>query len=107
MSEAAVQFHRYEDARRWSRERSSVAAGEEQAFSFACPKHERRCGDLLIAGTTTLAHDPNNQNGGIAQWTWNGDRDAPTFSPSINCKGCWHGYIRAGRCVDLHGQDEP
>jgi hypothetical protein len=34
------------------------------------------------------------------------NRDAPTFSPSIDCKGCWHGYIRNGRCVDTSGNDE-
>ena len=107
MSDAKVAFHRYEDSHRWSRDRNSLPAGEEQAFSFQCPKHDRRCGDLVIAGKTGHAHDPNNANGGIAQWQWDGNREKPTFSPSIDCKGCWHGYIRAGRAVDCQGKDEP
>lgn len=82
--------------------------GEEQRFGFDCPKHKGRdCAGLLIAGRTNLKRDPQGQNGGAAQWVWDGNREAPTFSPSIDCKGCWHGYIRAGRCVDTSGRDEP
>jgi hypothetical protein len=82
--------------------------GQEQTFGFACPMHkDRRCEGLVIAGKTTLKRDPQGQNGGIAQWEWNGDRASPTFSPSVNCKGCWHGYIRDGRCVNTGGQEEP
>lgn len=31
-------------------------------------------------------------------WLLNGDPNAPTCSPSINCVGCcgWHGYLRNG-----------
>lgn len=83
-------------------------AGWRQQFGFDCPKHKgRRCEGLTIAGTTDLKRDGQGQNGGIAQWDWNGDPDRPTFSPSINCKSCWHGYIRNGRCVNTSGQDEP
>ncbi len=46
-------------------------------------------------------------NDGRAQWDWDGDRERPTFAPSINCTGCWHGYIRGGRCVDVNGIEEP
>jgi hypothetical protein len=74
----------------------------------------RECARLLIAeGPHSAAHgvkrDGNNQNGGRAQWDWDGDRDAPTFRPSINCAShCgWHGYIRAGRCVETDGADSP
>lgn len=110
MSDAAVQFHELENGERnrnWTKDRTPMPAGREQAFSFQCPKHNRRCGDMVIAGRTSLKRDGNNQNGGVAQWDWNGDRDAPTFTPSVNCKGCWHGYIRAGRCVTTSNVDEP
>ncbi len=80
--------------------------GREQTFSFVCPKG-RHCGGIIIKGRTSLKHDPQNKNGGIAQWDWDGNREAPTFSPSINCGSCWHGYIRKGRCVDTNGADEP
>lgn len=99
MSDAQVKFE--------SLNAIEAAPGAEQAFSFACPLHNRRCGSLIIAGRTDLKRDPQGQNGGVAQWDWNGDRGAPTFTPSVNCKGCWHGYIRNGRCVDQSDADEP
>jgi hypothetical protein len=35
-------------------------------------------------------------------WTWDGNEEAPTLSPSVDCRvedgGCgWHGWIRAGK----------
>jgi hypothetical protein len=81
--------------------------GKEQVFSFRCPKYGHECGDLIIAGRTTLKRDGQNKNGGVAMWDWDGNREAPTFQPSINCGKCWHGYIRNGRCVDQQGNDEP
>lgn len=99
MSDAMVHFH--------SLDKLDTPSGVEQSFSFACPKYGRRCGALIIAGTTDLKRDPQGQNGGVAQWDWDGNRDAPTFKPSINCKGCWHGFIENGRCVNTSHQDEP
>lgn len=100
MSDAKVTFATLDDL--------GAAPGAEQTFAFACPKHAgRRCELLVIAGRTSLKRDPQGKNGGIAQWDWDGNRAAPTFAPSINCGGCWHGYIRAGRCVDTSGRDEP
>jgi hypothetical protein len=32
-------------------------------------------------------------------WEWDGNEDKPTLTPSINAKGCWHGYVRACRMV--------
>lgn len=98
--------------------------GEKPArFSFRCVGFNRgkhpllaptKCeGLLLAAGPHTAEHgikrDPQGQNGGVPQWDWDGNREAPTFSPSINCeKHCgWHGYLRAGRCVNTNGGEEP
>lgn len=91
-------------------DQESAGAGEEQMFSFACPKargRDQRCGLLLIAGKTATPRDGQNKNGGAAQWEWDGDRTQPTFKPSINCVGCWHGYIERGRCLDGAKGDEP
>jgi hypothetical protein len=87
-------------------------------FTFRCVGYNRglpkvlqrnKCANLLIAGTTDIKRDPQGQNGGRPQWDWDRNREAPTFSPSINCEAhCgWHGYIRGGRCVSSSGQDEP
>lgn len=77
------------------------------SFSFQCPKHNRRCGDLLIAGRNPdLKRDGQGKNGGVPMWDFDGNILAPTFTPSIDCKGCWHGYIEKGRCVNTAHQDE-
>lgn len=99
MADAKVRFHRLDD--------SDAAPGQEQTFSFDCPKHPRRCFGLVIAGKTDLKRDPQGKNGGVSQWDWDHNRVTPGFAPSINCGKCWHGYIRGGRTVDCQGADEP
>jgi uncharacterized protein DUF6527 len=103
VSSADVHFHPSSEK---TYETRIAAPGEEVRFSFACPLHNRRCGDLLIAGRTTEKRDGQNKNGGVAQWDWNGNREAPTFTPSVNCKGCWHGWIKNGRCFKVDNKTE-
>lgn len=47
-----------------------------------------------------IALRPGQKNGVGASWEWDGNREAPTISPSINCEGVrhcgWHGWIRNG-----------
>jgi hypothetical protein len=76
MSDAKVRFD--------SLDHLEAEPGKEQTFGFNCPKHDRRCEGLVIAGKTDLKRDPNGQNGGIAQWDWDGNRERPTLSPSVN-----------------------
>jgi Family of unknown function (DUF6527) len=90
-----------------------------ERFTFRCVGRNRdkcspnypdlTCANLLIAGATDIKRDPQGQNGGRPQWDWDGNKENPTFSPSINCEAhCgWHGYIRNGRCVSSAGIDEP
>lgn len=98
MSKANVDF--------WDEEWKPAEPGKETRFSFNCP-NGNDCGSLIIVGKTKIPRDPNGMNGGKAQWDWDGNRDAPTFKPSINCHGCWHGFIENGRCVNVSKQDEP
>jgi hypothetical protein len=74
---------------------------EPAFFGFECPKRTDgfMCSGLVIRGN----------KGGLSQteydsavarkstWEWNGNREAPTFSPSIDCKRCSHGYIENGK----------
>lgn len=80
--------------------------GQEVYFDFTCPSGNGSCHTLPIAGRTDAKRSPNGKNG-QAQWDWDGNRELPTFRPSINCMGCWHGYIEKGRCVNVHKKDEP
>lgn len=49
-------------------------------------------------GECQIALRPSQTNGKGASWQWDGDRDKPTITPSINCeKICgWHGHITKG-----------
>jgi hypothetical protein len=65
-------------------------------FGFECPKRADgyMCGDFVLRGNPE-GYKPANRT-----WEWNGDRAAPTFSPSINCGGCAHGFIENGKWRD-------
>jgi Family of unknown function (DUF6527) len=81
MSDAKVEFETFDF--------DPSPPGRPERFGFKCPKQPG------------LRAAPS--------WIWDGNRDKPTFTPSINCLSCpgkWHGYIRAGRCVDTSGSDE-
>ncbi len=59
---------------------------------FVCPCG---CGDI---GGIAVAKDLADRDGNHPIWTWNGDEDKPTTTPSIlftaGCK--WHGYLTDG-----------
>src|SRR5258708_29912033 len=62
MSDAKVRFDALDHL--------TAEPGKEQTFGFNCPKYDRRCEGLIIAGKTDLKRDGQGQNGGIAQWDW-------------------------------------
>ena len=67
---------------------------------FVCPKGHR-CGVLVGP-----QHIPRPNPDALCIWAWNGDKDKPTLTPSIDCVsekdgkptgGCgWHGFITNG-----------
>jgi Family of unknown function (DUF6527) len=64
-------------------------------FGFECPKQPGfMCTGLIIRG------NPDGLNPANKTWIWNGNRAAPTFSPSIDCKNCSHGFIEDGKWRD-------
>jgi hypothetical protein len=99
MSDAKVRFFN-------ETKKGDCAVGSEVFFSFTCP-NGNTCGWLPILGRTNIPHDPQNKNGGKAHWGWDGNRESPTLTPSIDCGGCWHGFIENGRCVSVSKIDEP
>lgn len=67
---------------------------------FGCPNGRGSC-------AVPIAPSPANSN--RCTWSWDGDREQPTLSPSINCvaldeQGCvkpgigcgWHGFLSKG-----------
>lgn len=61
-------------------------------IAYACPKTGEPCGMIRIGYPDKPATSPS--------WRWDGNVEAPTLDPSINCNGgagCgWHGYLVAG-----------
>ncbi len=58
---------------------------------YICPRTGNPCGGVLIGRTKPGTVAPS--------WAWNGNLDAPSLTPSINCQkpGCgWHGYLTDG-----------
>ena len=39
-------------------------------------------------------------NSGGHQWTWDGNEDAPTLSPSLHAVGIWHGFVKQGKLIE-------
>lgn len=35
----------------------------------------------------------------IDDWQWDGNREAPTLTPSLHWVGVWHGWMRNGQLV--------
>jgi hypothetical protein len=54
---------------------------------FEAPK------DIVHLYLSTSEH-PNPKT---PAWKWDGNREAPTLSPSINVIDRWHGYLKAGK----------
>lgn len=70
------------------------ANGMPKWMSFPC---QRTSGALC-----QVALRPSQVNAVGASWQWDGNREAPTITPSVNCeKICgWHGFIEAGQFRD-------
>lgn len=76
----------------WTIRSQSSRGASGPYLIFGCPLKKGSCG-VPLAPSAPL---PNG-----ALWTWDGNTEAPTVSPSINCTGgCgWHGYMKAGTLV--------
>ncbi len=59
--------------------------------------HEREDGYCILPLRVNLADRVGNH----PVWQWDGNREAPTLSPSIlhHSRPEWHGWMRAGRLV--------
>ena len=72
-----------------------------ERFGFECPRQPgEMCSGLLIRTDELAAKlaiaGPSGWRS-PASWEWDGDRERPTFNPSINCGICgWHGFITNG-----------
>lgn len=62
---------------------------DNAGLCFMCPCG---CGSLGVLPFHQIG------TGQFAIWTWDGNREAPTLSPSIRrTRGCkWHGFLKAG-----------
>jgi hypothetical protein len=42
-------------------------------------------------------HKQGEADSRTPSWLWDGNRELPTISPSINVIGRWHGFLEAGK----------
>ncbi len=68
--------------------RYPVSDPQWQEFYREAPELNR--GDLVAIPVTGDSHHA---------WQWDGNREAPTLTPSINVIGRWHGWLREGKLV--------
>lgn len=72
---------------------SENQAGQIARLMFLCP-----CGAAGEVAGVAVARDMADRGGNHPLWSWNGNRKAPTLTPSIQrLDGCrWHGYLTDG-----------
>lgn len=58
-----------------------------------CQRHGKDDGKQWVYSRWTIDH-PNHCD---AQWSWDGNEDAPTLDPSLHAVGIWHGWVKGGR----------
>lgn len=63
---------------------SSSSDGKPVGMIYSCP-----CG---CGGIRALDFKPRSS----PSWQWDGNRDAPTLTPSVHWVGHWHGFLRNG-----------
>lgn len=59
----------------------------QRRFWFVCPGS---CKGLAAIAIRPVV------DGSPQSWDWDGSTDAPTLHPSIDHKGCWHGWLKNG-----------
>ena len=45
---------------------------------------------------TAVAWSIDFKNHCDAQWSWDGNEDVPTLTPSLHWEGVWHGWVQGG-----------
>jgi hypothetical protein len=65
----------------------TAADGRVAGMNFRCPCPCARLTPIYFTG---------HECAGEPHWNWDGNRDAPTLSPSLHAVGHWHGYLRGG-----------
>jgi len=68
--------------------------GELAGMIYVCPCGCRRQGYLRFRGAPRPPEEADRPS-----WEWDGNREAPTLSPSVLHRDHWHGYLRAGMWV--------
>lgn len=68
--------------------------GEIAGMIYVCPCGCGREGYLRFRGAPRPPEEADRPS-----WEWDGNREAPTLSPSVLHRDHWHGYLRAGMWV--------
>ena len=85
----------------------AMKAGQRGAFKFHADRHSDAEGEESAIGGLRFVCPGCGKLGGLnfgpQGWTWDGNREAPTCTPSIlhDVATCgWHGYLTAGEFTE-------
>lgn len=69
------------------------------AFRHPHPDEKDFPPELLEIYRGEMSHVPitTGEKKQARYWLWDGNREEPTISPSIDIVGVWHGFIRKGK----------
>ena len=99
LTEEVIENTSWVDRPDGSRMRTYACAPEDIGDFYWDLQHKRRC--LVVAlptkhGMLCCSWSIDHKNHSNAQWSWDGDEDAPTLSPSLHAVGLWHGWVKKG-----------
>lgn len=66
--------------------------GGKRTLVLALPCKNKYRVDTWLYSRWTIDH----KNHCDAQWSWDGDEEKPTLSPSLHAVGIWHGWVQQG-----------
>jgi len=82
----------------WTLDHANVPDGSPpeaaHRLAYRCRSHPTNWCSVNLRGR---GHDIEKRS-----WSWDGNVDRPTLAPSINCEGCWHGFIEEGEYRDTN-----
>lgn len=70
--------------------------GDKRVLYLMLPHRTSKGQFVNIPTHVTIDH----KNDCGASWSWDGNENAPTLSPSIHTYGVWHGFVQKGELVE-------
>jgi len=74
---------------------------DDKDMFLAYPVKSNFSGDIIANIVHLQIHKTGEVDSRPLSWEWNGDKESPTITPSINVIGEWHGFLTDGKIVTV------